>query len=57
MKNLFSFLALLCLCGCIRSNYNLATQRQEYTMTSTDKEIEVGRKIARQVRDELTVCQ
>jgi len=49
-------LRLLCLAvtaGCVRSNFNLATQRQEYTITSTSKEVELGRKIARRVEEEL----
>ena len=48
-------LALLILPGCMRSNFNLATQREEYTITSTEKEVELGRKIARKVERELTV--
>ena len=39
--------------GCVRSEFNLASQHQEYTMTSTEKEVEMGRKIARQVVREL----
>jgi len=35
--------------GCLRSNFNLATRQQEYSVTSTDKEVELGRKIARRV--------
>ena len=45
----------LCLTGCVRSNFNLATQQQEYTITSTEREVELGRKIARRVEEELTV--
>ncbi|MBI2884838.1 MAG: M48 family metalloprotease [Candidatus Omnitrophica bacterium] len=41
--------------GCIGTNFNLATQRQEYTITSTDKEVEAGRKLAAQVERELTL--
>ena len=43
------------LSGCIRSSYNLATQHQELTMTTTDKEVEMGRKLATQVESELTL--
>ena len=46
---------LLCGLGCVRTNYNLATQRAEFTITSTDKEVEVGRKLAKQVEAELTL--
>ncbi|MBI2103973.1 MAG: M48 family metalloprotease [Candidatus Omnitrophica bacterium] len=41
--------------GCVGSSFNLATQEQEYTITSTEKEVEVGRKVARQVMDEMAV--
>ncbi len=46
---------LVLLTGCLRSHFNLATQQQEYTMTSTDREVEVGRRIARRVEEEMTV--
>ena len=49
---LFSLLPLV---GCMRTHYNLATQRQELTMTSTDKEVQMGRKLAKQVESELTL--
>ena len=39
----------------MRSQFNLATQRQEYTITSTEKEVETGRRIARRVEHELSV--
>ena len=45
--------SLLLLAGCVRTNFNLATQQQEYTLTSTDKEVETGRKLARRVEAEL----
>ncbi len=45
-------MALLCL-GCVQTNYNLATQRQEVTFTPTEKEVETGRLLARQVENEL----
>ncbi|MBI4340746.1 MAG: M48 family metalloprotease [Candidatus Omnitrophica bacterium] len=47
--------ALLLCAGCMRSSYNLASQRQEYTFTSTDREVEQGRKLAARVTNELTV--
>lgn len=43
------------LVGCVRTDFNLATQRQEYSITSTEKEVEVGRKIARRVEEELSL--
>ena len=45
---------LLCAAGCVRTNYNLATDSQEYTLTSTDREVETGRKLALRVERELT---
>ncbi|MBI3311932.1 MAG: M48 family metalloprotease [Candidatus Omnitrophica bacterium] len=39
--------------GCMRTSYNLATQHQETSITSTDKEVEMGRKLARTVQKEL----
>ena len=53
----WALLALLCAAaaGCVRSQFNLATQREELTITSTEKEIEVGRKLARQVEHELSL--
>jgi len=36
-------------------SYNLATQQEEVTITSTEKEIEVGRKLAKKVESELTL--
>lgn len=43
------------LTGCMRASYNLATQREEYSITSTDKEAAMGRAIARKLQEELTV--
>lgn len=37
----------------MRSQFNLATQQQEYTMVSTEKEVETGRKLARHIEHEL----
>jgi predicted Zn-dependent protease len=42
--------------GCLRTDFNLATQQQEYSLTSTEKEAEIGRKLARQVQEELAVA-
>lgn len=39
--------------GCVQSSFNLATRQQDYSMTSTDKEVEMGRRIARRVTKEL----
>jgi len=48
---------VLLLSGCVRSSFNLATQREEYTITSTEKEVEVGRKLARRVEQETHVVE
>jgi beta-barrel assembly-enhancing protease len=44
---------LLLAVGCVETSYNLATQRQEYTITSVHKEVDIGRKVARRVEAEL----
>ena len=46
-------LLLFLLTGCVRSNFNLATQHEEYTITSTEREVDMGRKLARRVVEEL----
>ncbi len=50
-------LPMLCVwlvaCAGCQSQMNLATQQEEYTITSTSKEVALGRKIARQVHVEL----
>ena len=43
------------LTGCVSSHFNVATQREEHTITSTAKEVELGRKIARHVEKELRI--
>ena len=52
-----SAVTMVCAIGCVRSNYNLATHQQEYTLTSTQKEIEIGRALAKQVKKELELVQ
>lgn len=47
----------LLLAGCLSTHYNLATQQQEYTVTSADKEVAMGRKLARRVEQELELVQ
>jgi len=41
------------LAGCVRTSYNLATQQEEQAITSTEKEIEIGRNLAKKVEEEL----
>lgn len=43
--------------GCVQSHFNLATRHQDYTLTSTDKEVAVGRKLARRVEQELPLLE
>lgn len=50
------WLTALLLAGCVRSQFNLATRQEEYTITSTEKEVETGRKIARRVEEELALA-
>jgi len=52
-RALMGAVAGLCLPGCLATDFNLATQREEYTLTSTAKEVELGRRIARRVQEEL----
>ena len=49
---LAAFLSLLA-AGCVQSSFNLATQHEEYTLTSTDREVAMGWKLAHQVEQEL----
>ena len=52
MKGGWLTLSSLCLAGCVQTHFNLATQQQDYTITSTTKEVELGRKISRHVEKE-----
>ena len=54
-RSLATLLVLIATSGCLRTNYNLATQQQEVTLTSTDKEVEMGRKLAKHVESEFTI--
>ncbi|HAM40907.1 MAG TPA: hypothetical protein DCP69_06105 [Candidatus Omnitrophica bacterium] len=45
--------AALALSGCVTTQYSVPTHRQEYTFTTTEKEVEVGRQLAAQVEAEL----
>ena len=44
-------------CGCVQSNFNLATHHQDYSLTSTSHEVAVGRRIARRVEAELPAIE
>ena len=41
--------------GCASSYYNLATQREEWVFYSTDQEVNMGRKIAKQLEKQMKV--
>jgi len=43
-------------CGCVQSSYNLATHHQDYSITSTSKEVAVGRRIAHRIAEELSIA-
>ena len=53
--HLLMVLCSLYLGGCISSEYNLATEREETYFISTEKEISLGESIARQVEDQYEV--
>lgn len=42
------------LAGCVNSSYNVATERQETLLISTDREIAIGESVARRVEREFT---
>ena len=46
----------LAACGCMTTSYNPATQTQDYSLTSTSKEVDAGRRIAQRVSKEMTVA-
>jgi predicted Zn-dependent protease len=48
-------LIALAACGCMTTSFNPATQTQDYSLTSTSKEVAVGRRIAQRVTEELTI--
>ncbi len=39
--------------GCLQTHYNLASHQQDYTVTSTEREVAMGHRIARRVEEEL----
>ncbi len=44
-------------CGCVTSSYNPATHTQDYSLTSTSKEVAVGRRIAQRITEELPIVE
>ena len=56
MRRSGGLILLLILSGCIQSSYNLATHSQDYSLTSTSKEVAVGRRIARRIAEELSIA-
>lgn len=53
IRYLLSAVVAIAIAGCVRSSYNVATRQQEYTITSTQKEVETGRALAARAKDEL----
>ena len=56
MKKIFFSLLLLsmpafCFCGCV-TEYNLATREEEFIYYSTEREVKLGKSIARQIEEE-----
>lgn len=49
--------ATMLLAGCVQSDFNLATRHQDYTVTSASKEVELGRRLAHLVKDEVGLVQ
>ena len=45
----------LVLTGCVQSHFNLASRHQDYTIISTDREAEIGRRVAHRVTRELSL--
>ena len=43
----------LLLPGCVQSSFNAATQKTDYTFTSVEKEVSIGRKLAKKVVEEI----
>ena len=48
----FSFAA-----GCVQASYNLAAERQDYSFTSVQREVSIGRKVAHKVEEEIPPVQ
>lgn len=48
---------LILLAGCSTSSYNVATQRQETLLISTDREAAIGEAVARRVEEEFTLIR
>ena len=51
------FCVALFLAGCSASSYNVATDRQETLLISTEKEIAIGESVSKQVEKEMTVIR
>ena len=49
--------AALLAAGCIRTHYNAAIDQQETTITSTDREVAIGRKMSKKVEEELGLVE
>jgi len=56
-SGLLMLLVLLQSTGCAGSYYNLATQREEWILYTSDKEVNMGRKISKRLEKELKVLE
>ena len=48
-------LGLLVLAGCVTTEYNVGTHRQDIMFFSTEKEVALGQNVARQIAEEYTI--
>ncbi len=53
----FSIVCCLFFCGCITSEYNVATHKQDTFIYSTDKEVVIGENLHRQIAGKLKLYQ
>ncbi|MBI4354302.1 MAG: M48 family metalloprotease [Candidatus Omnitrophica bacterium] len=56
IQQLACLLVAVTLSGCVTSQYSVPTQRQEYTFTTTEREVELGRRLAKQVELEVDLA-
>lgn len=51
--SLLSVFLLVAVSGCVSSEYNLATNQQEYFMYSTEREVKMGQKVALKINEKM----
>ncbi len=57
MKKFISLLVLAFSCGCATVNYNILTGKENLTFISEKKEIQLGKKISKQVADDFQIIK